>query len=152
MASGCSAGTPRPRRPPMSAAGSPTTVRETASGPSTPPSCASRMPPRMPSGEDMPRNARIWSGQPLSVPHQAARTEPLTGTWPAAPGAVADLRRHVASFARRAGAPAEAVSSIKLAVSEAATNVVLHAYPNAPGEVRVSVKREGRTLRVDVED
>jgi serine/threonine-protein kinase RsbW/stage II sporulation protein AB (anti-sigma F factor) len=76
----------------------------------------------------------------------------LTGSWPAVPDAVADLRRRVVSFACRAGAPAEALSSIRLAVSEAATNVVLHAYPDAPGEVRVSVKREGRALRVVVED
>ena len=86
------------------------------------------------------------------MPEQAASAEPFTGTWPAVPEAVADLRSRVVCVARKAGAPPEAVSSIKLAVSEAATNVVLHAYPEHPGEVRVRVERSGRTLRVVVSD
>jgi serine/threonine-protein kinase RsbW len=86
------------------------------------------------------------------VSDQAVTTERFTGTWPAVPDAVADLRQRVVSFARRVGAPAEAISSIKLAVSEAATNVVLHAYPGEPGEVHVRVERRQRVLRVTVSD
>jgi anti-sigma regulatory factor (Ser/Thr protein kinase) len=81
-------------------------------------------------------------------------TEPFTGTWPAVPEAVADLRHEVVAFARNAGAPPEAVSSIRLAVSEAATNVVLHAYSGAsgPGRVHVSIERDGPVLRIVVAD
>ena len=86
------------------------------------------------------------------MPPQVTSTEPFTGTWPAVPDAVADLRQSVVGFAREAGAPAKAVSSIKLAVSEAATNVVLHAYAGAPGDVHVRVEREERTLWITVED
>ena len=83
---------------------------------------------------------------------QVATKQPFTGTWRAVPDTVADLRQRVAAVARRAGAPAESVSSIKLAVSEAVSNVVLHAYPGEPGEVHVRVEREQRTLLITVED
>ena len=86
------------------------------------------------------------------MPTQAVTAEPFKGTWPAVPEAVADLRRRVACVARKAGAPPKAVSSIKLAVSEAATNVVLHAYPGEPGQVHVRVECAGQTLRITVSD
>jgi serine/threonine-protein kinase RsbW/stage II sporulation protein AB (anti-sigma F factor) len=86
------------------------------------------------------------------VRDQTVTAEPFTGTWPAVPEAVADLRRHIETFARRAGAAPEALSSIKLAVSEAATNVVLHAYPSRPGAVHVRAEHIGETLRVTVGD
>ena len=80
--------------------------------------------------------------------------KPFTGSWPAVPEAVADLRGHVIEFAQRAGAPPETISSIKLAVSEAATNAVLHAYVDTPeqGEVRAVVCAEPDRLVVVVRD
>jgi len=66
---------------------------------------------------------------------------------------VADLRQRVVAFARRAGAPADALPSIKLAVSEAATNVVLHAYPGPePGKVHVLAECSPGGLQVTVSD
>ena len=47
---------------------------------------------------------------------------------PAEPAQVPIVRQKVVALAREAGADAEAISLIALAVSEAATNVVLHAY------------------------
>jgi anti-sigma regulatory factor (Ser/Thr protein kinase) len=80
--------------------------------------------------------------------------ETFTATWPAVPEAVADLRTRVVDYARQAGAPAEAISSIRLAVSEAATNVVLHAYTGSsqPGTVHLCVERDRDILRVIVSD
>lgn len=80
--------------------------------------------------------------------------EPLAASWPAVPEAVADLRRQVVEFARGAGAPDESISSIRLAVSEAATNVVLHAYAarSEPGKMHLRVTREIDILRVVVSD
>ena len=80
--------------------------------------------------------------------------EPLTASWPAVPEAVADLRRRVVDFARRSGAPDDAISSIRLAVSEAATNVVLHAYADEPqpGPVHVRAELDDAQLRVVVAD
>jgi len=80
--------------------------------------------------------------------------EPYTASWPAVPEAVADLRSHVVDIAVEAGAPPEAISSIKLAVSEAAATVELQAYTGAehPGNVYLRVEREGTVLRVVVSD
>src|SRR4051812_23596796 len=75
-------------------------------------------------------------------------------TWPAVPDAVAALRHAVVEHARAAGMPEEALASVRLAVSEAATNVVLHAYEGEPepGPVHVRVERDGDFLRVTVSD
>src|SRR3954451_23331495 len=57
---------------------------------------------------------------------------------PATADHVARVRREVAAFAVAAGMGAGAVSGVRLAVSEAMTNAVVHAYRNgASGEIRV---------------
>jgi serine/threonine-protein kinase RsbW/stage II sporulation protein AB (anti-sigma F factor) len=78
----------------------------------------------------------------------------MVRTWRAVPDAVVELRRAVVDFARHQGARDETLSSIRLAVSEAASNVVLHAYSGAgePGPVHVLAEREGAGLRVVVSD
>src|SRR4051812_141615 len=88
-----------------------------------------------------------------SVCPDVASAPPLTRSWRAVPGAVAELRGAVVSYARDVGAPDRSLSSIKLAVSEAATNVVLHAYSlDAPGDIHVQAERDGPTFRVWVCD
>lgn len=59
--------------------------------------------------------------------------------YPASPGSVAIIRRDVVAFAVRAGASEASVSDVALAVSEAATNVVVHAYRDMaePGAIEV---------------
>jgi serine/threonine-protein kinase RsbW len=58
--------------------------------------------------------------------------ESSTTTYPATPDAVAIIRRDVVTFAARVGASEATVSAVQLAVSEAATNVVVHAYRDMP--------------------
>jgi anti-sigma regulatory factor (Ser/Thr protein kinase) len=55
---------------------------------------------------------------------------PATGRWeaPATPDHVAGLRRNVARFAQTQGFDDLRAADVALAVSEALTNVVLHAY------------------------
>jgi anti-sigma regulatory factor (Ser/Thr protein kinase) len=57
-------------------------------------------------------------------------------------------------FARRAGASPPVLDQIRLAVSEAVTNVVIHAYVDAPepGPVRVAAHVENATVNVVVAD
>jgi anti-sigma regulatory factor (Ser/Thr protein kinase) len=57
-------------------------------------------------------------------------------------------------FARRAGASPPVLDQIRLAVSEAVTNVVIHAYVDAPepGPVRVAAHVEDATVNVVVAD
>jgi len=52
--------------------------------------------------------------------------------------AVPRARERLAEFAAAAGANGEQLEGIRLAVSEAVSNVVLHAYPGRPGAVHLS--------------
>ena len=73
---------------------------------------------------------------------------------PATAPTVGPIRRAVAEFARDHGASLPALESVSLAVSEALTNVVVHAYRDAPapGPVLVVVTVRGRLLTVTVAD
>lgn len=71
----------------------------------------------------------------------------------AVPASVPVLRSDIAAFARRAGVREPLLSSVKLAVSEAVTNAVLHAYVGRrAGQVRVSADIEDDRLRIEVSD
>jgi serine/threonine-protein kinase RsbW len=75
-------------------------------------------------------------------------------TLPAVPGAASDARRAVHELA--AGQVGDGYA-VALAVSEAVTNVVIHAYrerdpDSEPGEVRVTVTIDGDELLVSVAD
>ena len=73
---------------------------------------------------------------------------------PATPDSVGRLRREVAEFARRNGASDRSLEAVNLAVSEALTNVVVHAYRGdaAPGPLLVVVTVRDRALLVTVAD
>ena len=70
------------------------------------------------------------------------------------PEAAGAMRRAVAEFAYAQGAAERLVMDIALAVSEAVTNVIVHAYRDAPrqGVVTVLAEREGDLLHVLVSD
>jgi anti-sigma regulatory factor (Ser/Thr protein kinase) len=70
---------------------------------------------------------------------------------PAQPSSVAQLRRAVVDFATELGF--EDTGPIALAVSEAATNAVIHAYRDGePGDIRVVACEEADRLVVVVRD
>src|SRR5689334_21717410 len=74
-------------------------------------------------------------------------------TWPATAEHVRDARVCVIDLAQRAGVPAQAQHGVRLAVSEAVTNVVVHGYRDLPpGEVTVRAEAEDAHLRVVVSD
>jgi serine/threonine-protein kinase RsbW/stage II sporulation protein AB (anti-sigma F factor) len=74
-------------------------------------------------------------------------------TWPATPEHVSDARTCVAALARRAGAPTTTLDGVRLAVSEAVSNVVVHGYRGLePGAVTVAAEAEDQELRVVVSD
>lgn len=77
----------------------------------------------------------------------------LTERKPAVPESVPALRRAAADFAQASGAPESVVSSVKLAVTEAVTNAVIHAYLEIEvGEVQLEGWREAGTLIITVCD
>ena len=63
------------------------------------------------------------------------------------------LRTAVAEFLASEGAAEELVQTVKLAVSEALTNVVLHAYPDGvPGPVIVAAAMGDQSVEVTISD
>jgi serine/threonine-protein kinase RsbW/stage II sporulation protein AB (anti-sigma F factor) len=62
------------------------------------------------------------------------------------------MRREVAAFAGRAGMGEDGVGDVQLAVSEAATNAVVHAYRDSDGHLQVRAHIEGMELIVVVVD
>jgi anti-sigma regulatory factor (Ser/Thr protein kinase) len=81
-----------------------------------------------------------------SVSHAFARR------YEADPESVGRARAELARFASRAGANETLIDGVRLAVSEAVTNAVRHAYPLDPGEVRVRALVGGDVLEVVVSD
>ena len=72
----------------------------------------------------------------------------------AVPAAVPTLRGAIAGFLGEAGVGEPVLTSAKLAVSEAVTNAVMHAYVEAPqpGAVSVAATLDGDSLLVEVSD
>jgi serine/threonine-protein kinase RsbW len=74
-------------------------------------------------------------------------------TLPARPENVAVIRYVLGAFAEALQLPDELVEDLRLAVTEACTNVVRHAYPpGMPGPVEVSIRPEADVVSVVVED
>ncbi len=72
---------------------------------------------------------------------------------PSVPASVVAARRAVERLALDHGACEGAVQAVRLAVSEACTNVVLHAYPDgSPGALRVEAAARDGVLRIAVCD
>ena len=69
-------------------------------------------------------------------------------------GAVGHARKTALEFAREHDAPATKLDAIALAVSEATTNVVVHAYRRAPaaGTFSLDLELDGGSLVIDVRD
>jgi serine/threonine-protein kinase RsbW len=64
------------------------------------------------------------------------------------------FRTEIAALAREAGAPQQVQDDVKLAVTEACANVVVHAYTHGQpaGDLRVSASVDGPLLLVTVRD
>ena len=81
-------------------------------------------------------------------------TVSFEATFPSTPPGVGAMRREVAAFAQEAGMDEDGVGSVRLAVSEAATNGVVHAYRNShgPGDLKVRAFVDASELVVIVCD
>ena len=77
----------------------------------------------------------------------------LAEEYPAVAHSVRQAREAVVSFAERHGAVGEGVDDIRTAISEAATNVVVHAYDShTPGRFRILAVIGGGELLVIIDD
>ena len=74
-------------------------------------------------------------------------------SYEACAASVAAARNAVSLFAARNGASNSELERVRLAVSEAVTNAVVHAYPaGAPGPIHLTAALAGRELSVIVAD
>jgi serine/threonine-protein kinase RsbW/stage II sporulation protein AB (anti-sigma F factor) len=73
-------------------------------------------------------------------------------TFPSTPPGVGAIRREIAAFAQHCGMSPQGVDAVRLAVSEAATNAVIHAYRDSEGDLSVRAGVENGELVVVVAD
>jgi anti-sigma regulatory factor (Ser/Thr protein kinase) len=72
---------------------------------------------------------------------------------PARPENVAVVRHVLGAFAEALHLPNEAVEDMRLAVTEACTNVVRHAYDDdEPGQLEIIIRPDGEVLQIIVSD
>lgn len=77
----------------------------------------------------------------------------FAATYEARPESVVIVRNQMAALARDCGLDEHRVNDVRLAVSEAATNALLHAYRDSePGPIRVRALLEGHELVIAVRD
>jgi PAS domain S-box-containing protein len=77
----------------------------------------------------------------------------IAHSFPAEPAAVAAARHEITSFAAAHGVSETILRDVALAVSEACTNVVVHAYRDTdPGVMHISARRDDDGLEVSVVD
>jgi serine/threonine-protein kinase RsbW len=73
-------------------------------------------------------------------------------SFPAVPLGVGAIRREVVALARECGLDRTDADEVALAVSEAATNAIVHGYRGDEGLIHVSASREGDKLRIVIAD
>lgn len=79
-------------------------------------------------------------------------TAPVELLLPADAASLAPIRRAVSGLAASVGLPPERVEDVRVALTEACANVVVHAYGGSPGTIEVRAAAEGGWLRVVVRD
>jgi anti-sigma regulatory factor (Ser/Thr protein kinase) len=89
---------------------------------------------------------------PMTGAGASAAGDDVRLSLPARPENVAVIRHVLAAFAEALGLPDGLIEDIRLAVTEACTNVVRHAYEHRPGTIDISIRPEGDLLRVVVAD
>lgn len=95
---------------------------------------------------DCSRLRLIPGGARASVHSRYARAFPACGE------EVRAIRHDLAAIARECGFGQRAVADVELVVSEAVTNVVLHAYPDAGRQVRIEAYWQRDELLIIVSD
>ena len=73
-------------------------------------------------------------------------------TLPARAENVAVVRHAFGGLGEALHVPDQRLSDIKLAVTEACTNVVIHAYPDGEGAMEIDAEIDDRRLRITVRD
>jgi len=79
-------------------------------------------------------------------------TNTFDRSYEATPESVGRVRADISAFAAAHGVEATRVDDIRLAVSEAVTNAVMHGYRDASGTVHVRATHEDGSLSISIRD
>jgi anti-sigma regulatory factor (Ser/Thr protein kinase) len=93
------------------------------------------------------RARRVTEMQPLEL-----RSSDVRLTLPARPENVAVIRHVLGAFAEAVSLPADVIDDMRLAVTEACTNVVRHAYDGEPGRLDIVLRQDDDDIEVIVSD
>lgn len=99
------------------------------------------------------RNADVTTRRVAHIEPVEAQSSDVRLNLPARPENVAVVRHVLGAFAEALHLPIEIVEDMRLAVTEACTNVVRHAYDGAdPGSLEIIIRPQGDVLDVIVSD
>jgi anti-sigma regulatory factor (Ser/Thr protein kinase) len=91
--------------------------------------------------------------RPLASSRARTSDRVYISSYPAVPESVGELRNAVVGFAAVAGATERAKEAIRLTSSEAAANVVEHAYPNGDGRIDLTAELlDADAIRIVIAD
>jgi anti-sigma regulatory factor (Ser/Thr protein kinase) len=76
----------------------------------------------------------------------------FAGSFPAIPLGIAAIRGEMVAVARECGLDESQVQDVALAVSEAATNAVVHGYRGEAGTIHVSASKDEAELTIVISD
>jgi anti-sigma regulatory factor (Ser/Thr protein kinase) len=94
----------------------------------------------------------MTSGAHSRAARPGASESDIRITLPARPENIAVVRHMLGALAQTIQLPEAVIDDVRLAVTEACTNVVRHAYPDRPGALDVVVRPQGERLEVVVAD
>jgi serine/threonine-protein kinase RsbW len=99
-------------------------------------------------------NRHVRSRHVASIPPVEPHGADVRLTLPARPENVAVIRHVLGAFAEALRLPVDIVEDMRLAVTEACTNVVRHAYDgeSEPGPLEIVIRPDGDVLQVIVSD
>jgi len=76
----------------------------------------------------------------------------MTVSFPATAASLGKVRLALVTFAQAAGAATEKIEAIRVVASEAATNVVAHAYNEKPGDIHVAASADSDSIWIVIAD
>jgi anti-sigma regulatory factor (Ser/Thr protein kinase) len=88
----------------------------------------------------------------VAVKEMSSPMTSLNEHFPAVPESIPLARRALTDFAARAGGSTTQIDDVRLAVSEALTNAVVHGYADEPGAIHISAASVSGDLWVLVSD
>jgi anti-sigma regulatory factor (Ser/Thr protein kinase) len=99
-----------------------------------------------------PKQVPPRTSRPLASPRNRAPDRVDISSYPAVPRSVRQVRKAVVEFAGMAGASENTKEAMRLTASEAAANVVEHAYAHPGGQIDVTAELDADAIWIVISD